>query len=60
MQLTNACLAILKQLSDLVGQLNDADFTKPSKALSHSTVGQHLHHTMSFLSVWKRGIKKAL
>jgi uncharacterized damage-inducible protein DinB len=60
MQLTNACLAILKQLSDLVGQLNDADFTKPSKALSHSTVGQHLRHTIEFFICLEEGYQKGI
>lgn len=60
MQLTNACLAILKQLSDLVGQLNDADFTKPSKALSHSTLGQHLRHTIEFFICLEEGYQRGI
>lgn len=58
MQLAHACNAILKQLSELVGQLNDTDFTKPSKALSNSTIGQHLRHTLEFFICLEQGYEK--
>jgi uncharacterized damage-inducible protein DinB len=60
MQLAHACNAILKQLSELVGQLNDTDFTKPSKALSNSTLGQHLRHTLEFFICLEQGYERGI
>jgi uncharacterized damage-inducible protein DinB len=55
MQLSRACNAILNQLIDLVSQLKDDDFTKPSVTLSHSTIGQHLRHTVEFFICLEQG-----
>lgn len=60
MQLTQTCSAILKQLSDLVGQLSDSEFTQPSPTLNHSTVGQHLRHTLEFFICLEQGYEKGL
>jgi uncharacterized damage-inducible protein DinB len=55
MKLTQACTEILLQLSDLVNSLSDEQFTKPSKALSQSTIGQHLRHTLEFFICFEDG-----
>jgi hypothetical protein len=55
MQLSQACSAILTQLSNLVGQLSDAHFTKPLSTLSGSSVGQHLRHTLEFFICLEKG-----
>lgn len=60
MQLSTACCAILNQLSDLIGQLKENDFTKPSKALSNSTIGQHLRHTLEFFICLEQGYSVGL
>lgn len=60
MQLSIACVAILNQLSELVAQLKDTDFAKPSKALTNSTIGQHLRHTLEFFICLEDGYSKGL
>jgi uncharacterized damage-inducible protein DinB len=55
MKLVNACNEILSQLSDLVHSLTDGDFQRPVKALSNSTVGQHLRHTLEFFICFEQG-----
>ena len=55
MKLVNACNDILSQLSSLVEALTDEDFTKPSRALSNSTIGQHLRHTLEFFICFEQG-----
>jgi len=47
MQLNLAANIILKQLSDVVEQISEADFRKPSQTLN-ATVGQHLRHIVEF------------
>ena len=48
MNLTEACSNILSQLTELVDQIRESDFVKPAETLSHSTIGQHLRHTLEF------------
>ncbi|MEK6781728.1 MAG: hypothetical protein AABY93_08475 [Bacteroidota bacterium] len=60
MQLKNACLAILDQLTDVVRQIDEKDFCKPSETLSQSTVGQHLRHTVEFFICLEQGFRKGL
>ena len=57
MKLVNACNEILLQLFDLVHSLTDEDFKKPSKALSNSTIGQHLRHTLEFFICFEQGCR---
>jgi len=54
-QLIQACNTILDQLSDAIKQLTDAQFLKPSKILSGSSVGQHLRHTLEFFVCLEQG-----
>lgn len=60
MQLSSAAGAILNQLSRLVEQLRDNDMIKPSRALSNSTIGQHLRHTLEFFICLEEGYTKGL
>lgn len=55
MELHRACTYILSQLTDLVGQIKEQDFSKPSENLSQSTIGQHLRHTLEFFICFENG-----
>lgn len=57
MELTKACSNILNQLTDLVHQIQDEDFIKPIEALSNSTIGQHLRHTLEFFLCLQQGFE---
>lgn len=60
MQLSTACSEILNQLAELVSHLKDNDFSKPSKTLSNSTIGQHLRHTLEFFVCLEQGFAKGI
>ena len=60
MQLTQACQSILNQLEEVVNQISDKDFSRPSVVLSNSTVGQHLRHTLEFFICLERGFEKGV
>ena len=60
MQLSDACANILNQLSDIVRQLDENDFAKPSAALSKSTIGQHTRHTLEFFLCLEQGFQKGI
>ena len=60
MQLSNACASILNQLSDVIRQLDENDFAKPSKALGKSTIGQHARHTLEFFVCLEQGFQKGI
>jgi hypothetical protein len=60
MQLSHACKLILNQLEDVVHQISESDFSRPSTALSHSTVGQHLRHTLEFFLCLESGFREGL
>jgi hypothetical protein len=55
MNLTQACSNILSQLKDVIEQLDTDQFTHPSVALSHASIGQHLRHTLEFFLCLERG-----
>lgn len=57
MNLISVCREILDQLSALTDTIGEADFRKPSIALSGSTVGQHLRHTLEFFLCLESGVK---
>jgi uncharacterized damage-inducible protein DinB len=59
-QLTAACRSILSQLEDVVRQVREEDFRKPSTALSNATIGQHLRHTIEFFLCLEEGFEKGL
>lgn len=56
-QLYKAGTTILRQLSEVVEKISDEDFRKPSKALSNSTIGQHLRHTLEFFICLEQGFE---
>ena len=60
MQLSDACKTILNQLSDVVKQLDETDFARPSAALSNATVGQHTRHTLEFFLCLEQGFQKGV
>jgi hypothetical protein len=60
MQLSAACTAILDQLTDIIQQLEEKDFAKPSAALSKSTIGQHTRHTLEFFLCLENGFQKGI
>jgi uncharacterized damage-inducible protein DinB len=60
MNLTKACTHTLCQLADLVNQIEESDFVKPSDALGKSTIGQHLRHTLEFFICFENGFESGL
>ena len=60
MSLTRACTNILSQLTDLINQLGEADFTKPLESLGASTIGQHIRHTLEFFICFEKGCEKGI
>lgn len=60
MQLITACGMILDQLEDVVTQISSEDFAKPSPALSNSTIGQHLRHTVEFFLCLETGFREGV
>lgn len=59
-QLYNAGLTVLTQLADAIGQISEADFRKPSPALSNATLGQHLRHTLEFFVCLEQGYESGV
>jgi uncharacterized damage-inducible protein DinB len=57
-QLTRACCTILDQLEDVIRQFSHVEFTRPSKTLSGSSIGQHLRHTLEFFFCLENGYGK--
>lgn len=55
MTLDKACTHILSQLDDLIRQIRQEDFSKPSDVLNGSTIGQHLRHTLEFFICFEKG-----
>jgi len=60
MQIVSACTAILHQLSGVVEQLDERDFSKPSVALGNATIGQHLRHTLEFFLCLEQGFGQGI
>ncbi|NBW34759.1 MAG: hypothetical protein EBR30_07015 [Cytophagia bacterium] len=55
-----ACKIILDQLAQLVQHIEPADFTQPVGTLSHSTIGQHLRHTLEFFICFEKGFDQGI
>ena len=55
MNLREACSGILNQLTELVTQIDEQDFTKPADNLSNATIGQHIRHTIEFFLCFESG-----
>ncbi len=60
MNLNKACSNILTQLTDLTNQISEHDFAKPIDSLGHSTIGQHLRHTLEFFVCLEQGFEQGL
>ena len=60
MSLSKAAIRILNQLEDVVKQIQEADFTRPSDNLGGSTIGQHIRHTLEFFMCLERGEKEGV
>ena len=60
MNLHKACANILYQLTTLVEQIHEHDFSRPVESLSHSTIGQHLRHTLEFFLCFQNGYEQGL
>lgn len=55
MSIKNACCDILSQLTHLVNQLSEHEYSKPIESLSHSSIGQHVRHTLEFFICLEQG-----
>jgi uncharacterized damage-inducible protein DinB len=55
-----ACKIILDQLTQLVQHIEPADFSQPVATLSHSTIGQHLRHTIEFFICFEKGFDQGI
>lgn len=60
MNLSKAAINILNQLAELVKQIQETDFSKPSDTLSKSTIGQHIRHTLEFFICFENGFKRGV
>ncbi|MFZ2906931.1 MAG: hypothetical protein WAZ98_12060 [Cyclobacteriaceae bacterium] len=60
MNLHKACANILAQLNDLITQLSDRDFSSPLTSLGHSSIGQHVRHTLEFFICLEEGFQGGL
>ena len=60
MHLSEACMTILNQLSDMTRQLKENDFARPSAALSKATLGQHTRHTLEFFLCLEQGFRNGI
>jgi uncharacterized damage-inducible protein DinB len=55
MNLKTACLGIFSQLTQLINQLTEQDYTTPIQSLGSGTIGQHLRHTLEFFICLEKG-----
>lgn len=60
MSITHACAQILDQLATLVNVLTNEQYAQPSQALSRSTIGQHLRHTLEFFLCLESGFESGI
>lgn len=60
MNLSTAATRILKQLAELITNIEEADFTRPSANLNGSSLGQHIRHTIEFFLCYESGFKKGI
>lgn len=60
MEVSRACIRILDQLTGVVTQIKDIDFTKPVDALGNATIGQHVRHTLEFFMCYEMGLESGV
>jgi uncharacterized damage-inducible protein DinB len=58
--LSSACFQILGQLEDILEDILAEDLCQPSTALSGSTIGQHLRHTLEFFLCLESGFESGV
>ena len=46
---------ILSQLTSLIDQIEESDYSKPCPSLGNSSIGQHLRHTLEFFLCLESG-----
>ena len=56
MNLSEASLNVLNQLSSVIRGLQKGDYTRPLLSLNNATLGQHVRHTLEFFICMKEGI----
>ncbi len=54
-QLISACRSILDQLEQVIIEIEPQDFSKPCLALSGSSIGQHLRHSLELFLCLSKG-----
>lgn len=59
MELVAAVSQILEQLDEVLEQIRQEDYCKPSAILSGSTIGQHTRHTLEFFICLNEGLRRA-
>lgn len=55
MEIVPACDNILKQMAEVIDQIDDEYYSKPSSTLHGSTIGQHFRHAIEFFECLKNG-----
>jgi len=60
MELIVAAHTILGQLNDVLVQINQHDYARPSSILNQATIGQHVRHTLEFFVCLHDGIDKGI
>jgi len=56
MAIKEACQSILNQVSEVIEQISDDDFTRPVLAFNGATVGQHFRHALEFFQCLMNGV----
>jgi len=60
MQITEACLSILHQLTHVTRQIDAGDFHRPAMTLGNATLGQHIRHTLEFFICLEEGFEPGI
>jgi uncharacterized damage-inducible protein DinB len=60
MDIAQACIYILDQLTQLVNDIDQDDYVRPSIALGNATIGQHLRHTLEFFICFEQGFDQGI
>ncbi|HCR54686.1 MAG TPA: hypothetical protein DIW27_09735 [Cytophagales bacterium] len=60
MQLIQVANSILLQLTTIIEQMEETDFTQPCPSLANSSIGQHIRHTLEFFLCLETGCKNGV
>jgi len=60
MELKSVVHTLLSQLEDLIAQIKEEDFSKPSQTLNQATIGQHVRHILEFFLCLEEGINTGI